>query len=189
MRISKIFKKIIKPVLLFCPIVCIPIVSVACKTITPKYCSVGTEWTIGEKDYKSTLKFDSFDYKVIDSNLEIKASITIIPSKHGYELFIDENDKFLSFIQFYEVEILPNRDKSIEQSGFDVFQKKIWDKSICIYVYDIPLPMINELKKENDFFITQDNPNIFFEIYMDGLHYLFFEINGFDIIGNQSTNN
>ncbi|MDE6562947.1 MAG: hypothetical protein K2J98_01530 [Malacoplasma sp.] len=49
--------------------------------------------------------------------------------------------------------------------------------------------MIDELKKENDFFITEDNQNIFFEIYMDGLHYLYFEINGFDIIGNQDTNN
>ena len=189
MHINKLFKKLVKLFLLFSPLFCIPIISVACKTITPRYCSVGTEWTIGEKDYKSTLKFDSFDYQIIENDLEIKVSITITPSKHGYELFIWEDDKFLSFVQFYEVEVLLNRDKNIKQSGFEVFQKEIWNKSICIYVYDIPLSRINELKKENDFFVTKDNQNIFFEIYMDGLYYLYFEINGFDIIGNQDTNN
>ena len=129
MHINKLFKKLVKSFLLFSPLFCISIISVACKTITPRYCSVGTEWTIGEKDYKSTLKFDSFDYQIIENNLEIKVSITITPSKHGYELFIWEDDKFLSFVQFYEVEVLPNRNKSIEQSGFDVFQKKFMIKA------------------------------------------------------------
>ena len=189
MHINKLFKKLVKSFLLFSLLFCISIISVACKTITPRYCSVGTEWTIGEKDYKSTLKFDSFDYQIIENNLEIKVSITITPSKHGYELFIWEDDKFLSFVQFYEVEVLPNRNKSIEQSGFDVFQKKIYDKSTCIYVYDIPFSMIDELKKENDFFITEDYPNVLFNIYVDGLHYLDFEINGFEIINNEQILN
>ncbi|MDE5545563.1 MAG: hypothetical protein K2I76_03035 [Malacoplasma sp.] len=49
--------------------------------------------------------------------------------------------------------------------------------------------MIDELKKENDFFITEDYPNVLFNIYMDGLHYLYFEINGFEIINNEQILN
>ncbi|MDE5545565.1 MAG: hypothetical protein K2I76_03045 [Malacoplasma sp.] len=88
-----------------------------------------------------------------------------------------------------EIEFFANKIKSIEQSGFDVFKGKIWNESTCIYVYDIPLSIFKDLKNEVSFFITQDNPNVIFSIYIDLLNYLFFEINGFDIIGNQDTIN
>ena len=189
MHINKVFKKITKFILLFCPIISIPVVSIACKTLSPRIHFVDSEWVAVQGEYQSTFKFNTFDYQVIDSNLEIKASITIIPSNHGYDLFTDEKDKFLFLKQSPEIEFFANKTKSIEQSGFDVFKGKIWNESTCIYVYDIPLSIFKDLKNEVSFFITQDNPNVIFSIYIDPLNYLFFEINGFDIIGNQDTIN
>ena len=116
--INKLFKKTTKFVLLFCPIICMPIVSTACKTIAPRIHSVGSEWVVGEREYQSYFKFNTFDYQVIDSNLEIKVSVTIVPSKYGYNLFNDEKDKFLFFMQIPQIEFFPNKTKSIEQSGF-----------------------------------------------------------------------
>ncbi|MDE5545705.1 MAG: hypothetical protein K2I76_03760 [Malacoplasma sp.] len=86
------------------------------------------------------------------------------------------------------IEFFANKTKSIEESGFDVFKEKIWNESTCIYVYEIPLSTFKDLKNKHDY-ITQDNPNVLFRIYIDPLNDLFFEINGFDIIGNQDTNN
>ncbi|MDE5952511.1 MAG: hypothetical protein K2O21_02995 [Malacoplasma sp.] len=186
--INKLFKKTTKFVLLFCPIVCIPIVSISCKKIYPRIHFVGSEWVVGEGEYQSTFKFNAFNYQVIDNNLEIKASITIVPPKCGYDLFNGEKDKFIFFMRFPEIQFFSNKTKSIEQSGFDVFGK-IWNERICVYVYYIPLSIFKDLKNEYDSFITQDEPNVLFRVYIDPLNSLFFEINGFDIIDNQSTNN
>ncbi|MDE5545642.1 MAG: hypothetical protein K2N92_02900 [Malacoplasma sp.] len=187
MHINKLFKKLVKSFLLFSPLPYIPVVSISCHQIRPVHHQVDSEWTVGKGEYQSTFKFNTFDYQIIDSNLEIKASITITPSNNGY--FMGEEDKFLSPMGFYWIQIFPNKTKSIEQSGFDIFQKEIWNKSIFIYVYEIPIATFISLQNEYDWFATESSPNAFFNIYLDGIHYIEFKIDIYSITNTQSFTN
>ena len=170
--INKLFKKIIKSILLFSPFPCISIVSISCHQISPVRHEVGSEWTVGKGECQSSFKFNSFSYEVIDNNLEIQVNINITPSKHGYDLFIGGKDKFLSPIGFYWIEFIPNQTKSIERRGFDVFQKEVWNESIFIYVYEIPISTFTNLQNEYNWFVTENDPNVSFNVYLDGIHYL-----------------
>ena len=187
--INKLFKKIIKSILLFSPFPCISIVSISCHQIRPVLHEVDSEWTVGKGEYQSTLKFNSFSYEVIDNNLEIQVNINITPSKHGYDLFIGGKDKFLSLIGFYWIQFIPNQIKSIEQSGFDVFQKEVWNESIFIYVYEIPISTFTSIQNEYNWFATENDPDVFFYVYIDGIHYLEFKIDVYSIMNTPNSTN
>ncbi|MDE5545704.1 MAG: hypothetical protein K2I76_03755 [Malacoplasma sp.] len=53
MYINKKFNKLFKSFLLLSPVVCIPIVSIACKTLSPRIHSIGSEWVVGEQENQS----------------------------------------------------------------------------------------------------------------------------------------
>ncbi|MDE5841755.1 MAG: hypothetical protein K2H11_02130 [Malacoplasma sp.] len=177
MHINKLFKKIIKPAFLFCPVVCIPFISTACQTTGTKSYYVNSEWEC----YGSIFKFESVDYKLIENDLEIKVSIATIPSKQGLRL-----DGYLSSRYYFTT--LPNKEKSTEESGFDITET-IYSKQTYIFVYYISISTLNDLKKEYDYLPIENNKLcIPFQIYILGPYDIEFKINILEFIDNSTKN-
>ncbi|MDE5767602.1 MAG: hypothetical protein K2H56_03560 [Malacoplasma sp.] len=146
MHINKVFKKIIKPVLLFCPIVCIPIFSAACAT--PPVYSTGDVISNGYLK----IKCNKFEYKKINNDLEIKVSFTFISTNH-FKLDIkelNENEFIHLNFQAYTRGIQTNKIKNMELNGFDFFkQELIRDELTYAFVFDIKSSILEQSMMEN----------------------------------------
>ncbi|MDE5841754.1 MAG: hypothetical protein K2H11_02125 [Malacoplasma sp.] len=176
MHINKIFKKLFKSFLLFSPVVSIPFISTSCQSTGRQGHCVGSEW---EYD-GGTFKFESVDYKLIENNLEIKTSIVINPPKYGLSL-----DGYLYGLYFTT---LPNKEKSIEESGFDIAET-IYSKQTYIFVHDISVSMLNDLKKEYENSTIENNElNVLFFMSMFGPHIIEFKINILEFIDDSTRN-
>ncbi|MDE7075579.1 MAG: hypothetical protein K2O21_03000 [Malacoplasma sp.] len=170
---NKIVKKIIKTTLILCPIISIPIFSIACKTATMCAHFVGSEW----KDNESVFKFNSVNYKLMENNLEIKVSVTVIPWKYGITL---NSSIYMHCYPFFNT--LPNVEKSIKESGFDI-NEEIYSKNTYIIVYDISFSTLYYLK-EKCYQESESELNVPFNIHIFSQHFLTFETNILQFINN-----
>lgn len=98
----------------------------------PTY-GVGNEW----KSSSVSIAFDSFDCVKKDDIVEVTTRFTVVPTTAWS---VEENDISL---HTWKIDQPVNKDKSIEMSGFNVFETKITEEINCIFVFDMPLSIFH----------------------------------------------
>ncbi len=143
MYINNVTKKIFALIALVLHFFCLTTIFIACAPPTPdRIYGVGDVW----ESEAFGIKFDSADYEKTGDIIEVKLRFIINPTT---EWSIKEQDVYLFVVA--DKPIYAIKDKSIELSNFNVFEKTITNESIYVFVFQVPISLFkNEERVQNE---------------------------------------